>query len=34
MTLGSDDEGSLGLGMAKPSTPISKEIDCIDLDSD
>ena len=32
MALGSDDEGSLG--PVKPSTPLSKEIDCIDLDSD
>ena len=34
MALGSDDEGSLGPGLTKPSTPLSKEIDCIDLDSD
>ena len=32
MALGSDDEG--GPTPMKPSTPLPKEIDCIDLDSD
>ena len=34
MALGSEDEGGLSPSLVKPSTPLVKEIDCIDLDSD
>ena len=34
MALGSEDEGGSSPSLVKPSTPLVKEIDCIDLDSD